>query len=360
MNGLANQPALDYPWHHSLQQRLDQAVFSGHLPHALLLAGPAGIGKEEFLQSWIARLICAVATADQAPCGECDRCMQHQAGTYPDCMVLTPEPAIRRVFTEYPAQKSQLQSSTRKTARTIITIDQVRELIDKLTQSSHYGGLKIALVLPAEAMNREAANALLKILEEPPEQCLIILLTERPLNLLATIRSRCQRIDFPMPTRTQVGDWFDASFAAEQVSSALLLTAGAPRHARALLESGELNNWLQPIEQLSDLANGSDNLAQIAGRWEKLERPDLTQRLQIWLRLLIGSCAGLDSEQGTQLGKHLRVQKERVNLAGLWQLVDLLGRYVSSEKIVLNKRLMWEEFLLCWQGQCLKTKQNKR
>ncbi|MBV1961339.1 MAG: hypothetical protein KUG52_05050, partial [Immundisolibacteraceae bacterium] len=123
---------------------------------------------------------------------------------------------------------------------------------------------------------------------------------------------------------------------------------------------GELKAWLEPIEHLSELASGSGTVAQIAGRWEKLDRPDLTNRLQIWLRLLIGSCAGLDSVGGEPLGKHLRVQKERVNLAGLWQLVDLLGRYVSSEKIVLNKRLMWEEFLLCWQGQCLKTNQNKR
>lgn len=349
-----------YPWHQSLWQRLEHLANRNLLPHALMLTGPSGIGKEEFLQDWIARLVCDESAGDYRPCGECDRCRQHQTGSYPDCMVLTPEPASRRVFTAYPAQKSQQQSTTRKTPRTVIGIDQVRELIDKLTQSGHYGGLKIAVILPAEAMNREAANALLKILEEPPQGCLIILLTERPLKLLATIRSRCQRIDFPAPSRAEVGQWLGSDYDPGEVDSALQLTGGAPRHARELLKSGELKAWLEPIEHLSELASGSGTVAQIAGRWEKLDRPDLTNRLQIWLRLLIGSWAGLDSVGGEPLGKHLRVQKERVNLAGLWQLVDLLGRYVSSEKIVLNKRLMWEEFLLCWQGQCLKTNQNKR
>ena len=360
MADIGSSVSKHYPWHRSLRHRLEQLVNNNQLPHALMLAGPGGIGKEEFLQDWIARLVCSETGADHSPCGECDRCRQHLTGSYPDCMVLTPEPANRRVFTAYPPQKSQLQSSTRKTPRTIIGIDQVRELIEKLTQSGHYGGLKIAVVLPAEAMNREAANALLKILEEPPEGCLIILLTERPLKLLATIRSRCQRIDFPAPNRSEVGQWLGSEYDSAEVNSALLLTGGAPRHARELLASGELKTWLQPIEHLSELANGSGNIAQIAGRWEKLERPELTIRLQIWLRLLIGNFAGLDSIEDQLLGKHLRVQKERVNLAGLWQLVDLLGRYVSSEKIVLNKRLMWEEFLLCWQGQCLKTNQNKR
>ncbi|RLA09691.1 MAG: DNA polymerase III subunit delta' [Gammaproteobacteria bacterium] len=332
---------------------------SGQLPHALLLVGPPGIGKEEFLQAWVSMLVCSSPTAAGAACGQCSHCRQHASGSYPDCMVLSPEPDLRRVFESYPPQRCQVRERSRKTARTVITIDQIRELIDKLTQSSHYGGLKIVIIMPADALNKEAANALLKVLEEPPEDTLLLLLSERPLNLLATIRSRCQRIDFPAPPITEVIEWLGDEYSRDECERALIFTNGAPRHAQDLLTSGELQKWLQPIEQLTALAAGQGSLLQIAGDWEKHDRAWLTGIIQGWLRTLVGSYAGLREADEKVFGNNLRVQRDRLHLAGVFELTRLLDGYVATQGIPLNNRLMWEAFLLSWQSKCLKKKAQK-
>ncbi len=345
-----------YPWQVPLFERLQALRANGQLPHALLFTGPPGIGKAEFLQAWVAKLVCTASTSGERPCAECDHCRQHLAGSYPDCMVLSPEPDARRVFENYPAQSCQLRESSRKTARTVISIDQVRELIDRVAQSSHYGGLKIIVFLPADALNNEAANALLKVLEEPPEDTLLILVSEKPLTLLPTIRSRCQQIEFPAPVASQVVDWLGAEFSAEERQRALVFTGGAPRQAKELLESGDLAKWLLPIEQLTGLMVGQGSLLQIAGDWERLDRTWLTGLLQSWMRTLIGSYAGLKEVDEKLFGNNLRVHRDGLHLAGAFQLVDLLNRYVAAGGIALNKKLMWEEFLLSWQGQCQKKK----
>jgi len=350
----------EYPWLGGLYHRVQTLRENGQLPHALLFTGPPGIGKEEFLQSWVGTLLCSALTVDHAACGECSSCRQHAAGSYPDCVVLTPEPETRRVFENYPPQRCQLRERSRKTARTVISIDQVRELIDKLAQTGHYGGLKIAVILPADALNKEAANALLKILEEPPQDTIFLLLSERPLNLLATLRSRCQRIEFSVPPTDQIIDWLDEGYSLDERKRALVFTGGAPRHARELLATDGLQNCLRPIEQLSGLVAGHGALLQIAEDWERHDRAWLTGLLQSWLRTLVGSYAGLNEADGQLFGNNLRVQRDGLHLAGVFELFNLLSGYVATQGIALNNRLMWEEFLLSWQSKCLKKKKAQR
>lgn len=345
---------IKYPWQSPLYDRLQAQHGRGQLPHALLMAGPPGIGKEEFIESWVGTLVCRDPATRLSACGTCDRCLQHASGSYPDCMVLAPEPEARRVFQHYPVQQCQLRERSRKTARTIISVDQVRELISKLAQSSHYGGLKIVVILPADALNTEAANALLKVLEEPPNDTLFLLLSERPLKLMATLRSRCQRIDMPIPATGDVVSWLGDSRPEQERQRALLFTGGSPRLARELLASGDLDQWLKPIEQLSSLVTGKGSMSRVADEWEKHDRRWLTGLLQSWLRTLIGSYAGVHESDANLFGNNLRVQKDGLHLAGVFELSSLLGRYVATENIALNNRLMWEEFLLCWQSKCLK------
>ena len=350
----------EYPWHSGLYERLASQRAKGQLPHALLFTGPPGIGKEAFLYSWVSGLICKTPLVDerfgQQACGECDSCRQHLAGSYPDCLVLSPEPDNRRVFENYPPQSSQARERARKTPRTIISVDQVRELIDWLGQSSHNGELRVVLLLPADALNKEAANALLKALEEPPADTLFVLLSERPLNLLATLRSRCQRIDFPVPDRDGALEWLGAEYPVADRQRALLFAAGAPRHAQDLLVANEMQRWLEPIEQLTALITGSTSLLQVAGDWERHDRVWLTGLLQGWLRILVGRHAGLTETDEAVVGKHLRVQSDGLHLDGVFELFGLLNGYVATQNIALNKRLLWEDFLLVWQRQCLTKK----
>ncbi|MEL0083313.1 MAG: DNA polymerase III subunit delta' [Gammaproteobacteria bacterium] len=343
-----------YPWHGELFRRLTRLRQTQKLPHAILFTGQPGIGKEEFVQQWTAALICRQLTVSGMACGQCDSCRQHQAGSYPDVMVLSAEPDQRRVFENYPAQRCQQRSGNRKTARTVITIDQIRELIDKLAQTSHQGGLKIAVILSVDALNIEASNALLKLLEEPPDSTLLLLISERPLNLLATIRSRCQRFEFHSPSSQEVIDWLGDDYSISDRRQAVVFTGAAPRLARDLLYQEQLGQWLRPIEQLSALVRGQESILKVAGECEKQDRNWLTGLLQSWLRTLIGNCAGLASEHGEQVGKNLRVQGDRVHLTGVFELIDLLNHYVATQGIALNNRLMWEEFLLIWQTRCLK------
>ena len=161
------------PWHTTQWATVTGARAAGRLHHALLAAGPPGVGKAQFLTTLAAWLLCDSPQADQ-PCGTCRGCQQHAAGTHPDCAVLSPDPLQRPAFGAYPGQRCQVDPS-RKKAATVVSVDQVRELSGRLLASAHYGRYKLAVLLPADALNVAAANALLKLLEEPPDNTLFLL-----------------------------------------------------------------------------------------------------------------------------------------------------------------------------------------
>ena len=154
-----------YPWQQPLWQQL--AGRSQHA-HAYLLHGPSGIGKRALAERLMAYLLCQSPSGLDA-CGNCKSCHLLAAGTHPDNFVLEPEEADKP-----------------------IKVDQVRELVDFVVQTAQLGGRKVVLLEPAEAMNLNAANALLKSLEEPPANTLFFLMAHSPGRLLPTIRSRCR------------------------------------------------------------------------------------------------------------------------------------------------------------------------
>ncbi len=156
-------------------QRVMTQLAEGRLPHALLLAGPRGAGKLAFAQTLAAHLVCEAAAGASKPCGECRGCTQRLAGTHPNLMRLAPAEDKRD-----------------------ISIDDIRDLLGRLTLSAHYGGYKIAIVAPADALNASGANALLKTIEEPPAKTHILLVSERWRALPATLRSRCQILRFAL------------------------------------------------------------------------------------------------------------------------------------------------------------------
>lgn len=157
-------------------QRVRAAHAAGRLAHALLLAGPRGAGKGEFAAAIAAFLLCEASDAARKPCGECRGCLQLAAGTHPNLMRLAPAEDKRD-----------------------IAIDDVRDLLDRLHLSSHYGGAKVAIVEPADALNASGVNALLKTIEEPPPATHLLLVSERWRALPATLRSRCQILRFVRP-----------------------------------------------------------------------------------------------------------------------------------------------------------------
>ena len=141
------------------------------LPHSLLITGQPGVGKTSFALAFAELLLCQ--EPGTKACGQCHSCKLFQAESHPDFKFIQPEASGK-----------------------IIKIEQIRDVIDMLNKKSHQNGYQIIIIKPAHAMNSAASNALLKTLEEPQGEVMLILLTDQPASLLPTIRSRCQRINF--------------------------------------------------------------------------------------------------------------------------------------------------------------------
>ncbi|HNF64555.1 MAG TPA: DNA polymerase III subunit delta', partial [Plasticicumulans sp.] len=164
------------PWLRGIWAQLAPALAAGRLPHALLLAGPEGLGKMAFAQALGEALLCESQRPDHHACGHCRACRLLAAGSHPDLHVVVP------------AEEGKA-----------IRVDAIRELIGFAALTPQFGGRRVLRLAPAELLNVNAANALLKTLEEPAPGSHLILVSARPARLLPTVRSRCQTIRFAPP-----------------------------------------------------------------------------------------------------------------------------------------------------------------
>jgi len=236
------------PWHADAWARLQARRERDALPHALLLAGPAGLGKRDFLAGFVNGLLCQQPDHGVA-CGVCRSCLLLAAGTHPDVTSLT--------------------FGLRKDGgtRTEIVVDQVRDLSQRLAMSSQFGGWQVATIDPADAMNAAAANALLKTLEEPTPSTILILVADEPARLPATIRSRCQRIDFLVPSREVSLDWLRAQ-GVPDAAGALDAAGGNPGLARDWATDGALKQRAEVRNDLKGLAAGRSDPMEVVKRWQ--------------------------------------------------------------------------------------------
>ncbi|QDE40155.1 DNA polymerase III subunit delta' [Luteibacter pinisoli] len=236
------------PWLAEAWARLQARRERGALPHALLLAGPAGLGKREFLDAFVKGLLCQ-QPVDGVACGVCRSCHLVAAGTHPDIV--------------------SLSFGVRKDggARTEIVVDQVRELSQRLAMASQFGGWQVATIDPADAMNAAAANALLKTLEEPTASTILILVADQPARLPATIRSRCQRVDFMVPSNEVALDWLRAEGVAD-AAAALEAAGGNPGLAREWATDGALKQRSEVRNDLKGLAAGRGDPMEVVKRWQ--------------------------------------------------------------------------------------------
>ncbi len=211
-------------WQHIMQQQ-------AKMPHALLLRGRAGTGKYDFALTISKAILCQHASELLQACGNCPSCAWFAEGTHPDFMLIGPEDADN-AEDEAPKKKTAKKSQ--------ISVAKIRKLIDDLSLSSHQAnGYRVIVISPADMLNGAAANALLKMLEEPPANTLFLLVASQPQRLLATITSRCQAIDMPLPSKTDALNWL----ASQQVNNAenvLDLAGGAPLLALQIADEGEV------------------------------------------------------------------------------------------------------------------------
>ena len=205
------------------------------LPHALLLVGQKGLGKFDLARTFAAGLLCETPAPDGQACGQCLACNWFAQGNHPDFRLLQPEAL---------ADEGEAEEGKKKASQQI-TIDQVRGLDDFLTVGTHRAGLRIVLVNPAEAMNRNTANALLKTLEEPAPSTLFLLVSSEPLRLLPTIRSRCQVVPVPVPAAA-LSERVLTESGLQDAARWLALAGGSPGMARDLAASGQ-GAWMESL-----------------------------------------------------------------------------------------------------------------
>jgi len=259
------------PWQAAIWAQLAPAREAGRLTHAWLMCGPGGIGKRHFVGAWTARLLCETARGTEAACGRCRSCIQLAAASHPNLLWLKPE----------------VDAKTGKTKRDI-SVDQLRHLIDRLQLNSHYGQLKIGVIDPADALNASGMNAVLKTIEEPTGDALLILISERPMALAATLRSRCQRVAFAPPPVDQSLEWLAAQASGASVDRSLLAAAGhAPLKALEWLRSDQISErgrWRREWLEIAD--RGADPVATASAFKER-------ERTALWLADFYQFCVEL-------------------------------------------------------------------
>lgn len=321
-------PIHPYPWQLADWQHLVQQIAAQKLPHAMMIAGPKGIGKRHLADALAQLLLCA-SPVEGTVCGKCRGCELNKSRTHPDLLWLEPEEEGKA-----------------------IKVDQVRELTESLGKTAQQGGYKVVIIEPAEAMNGNAANALLKSLEEPAPNTLLLLVTHAPSSVLPTIRSRCQMRKIPMPRNEQVIHWISPLMVgANTTADALLVAArGAPLTALALLQGDALEQREQTLQQFVRLTMGQVSAIEIAASWQSGDVVGVVEWLLGLLHSLARWRAGATDAQIELAPIEWRDRLSHLNLM-------LLHRYI--EKILLskrqllsganpNKQLLLEEILLDW------------
>lgn len=307
-------PWLERPWN-EFAARLEQ----GRLPHALLVSGPEGTGKAELANAMMDGLLCEQAGA--GACGSCRSCRLLAGGAHPDRFIVHPEEGKR-----------------------IITVDAVRTLIEQMVLTTTISPNKVALIAPAEAMNANAANALLKTLEEPLGQAVIILLSHDPSRLPATIRSRCQLVAVHAPDTAQAVDWLVREESLDTASAALALeaTAGSPLRAAALAGSEDLERYRRLLEELETLVGKPSRVSMLAADLAGLEARDL---LWTWLSLAARKALEGALGAGASSWPDTKYQLPPARLAELQRLADRSRKLLSTS---VRQDLLLQEWLIEW------------
>ena len=234
------------PWFDTLGKAFDLES----IPQAILFHGQQGIGKFDFAR-WLSKaLLCEadLLSVGPKPCNTCEACRWFDTGNHPDFIALIPQVLKGRVIQAELEGSPKLDASGSdnqddrdgKKESTFIKIDEVREVLGSINIGSHRGGKRIILIYPFESMRDDASNTLLKSLEEPNPDTIFILVSDRLDRVLPTIRSRCQLIALPKPSRELALDWLQSEIKLlvsnhiriEELEATLDEQAGAPLSAR--------------------------------------------------------------------------------------------------------------------------------
>lgn len=319
-----------YSWQQNSWETLSQGRRQNHMPHALLLAGAEHCGKLDFAKSLAKSLLCESRDQiTQLACSQCKSCSLFEAGSHPDYTSV-----------QLAEKKSQ------------IVVDQIRGLNDFVYLSRSYEGSRVVIIAPVERLNINAANSLLKTLEEPPEKTVLILVSSNPSELIPTIRSRCQVLHLPQPSHEQACQWLEEQTTENPTEELLLAAGGKPMLAQQLDEGERLSTRKQFATDILKLLRGNLSIVNIAKSWEKTPKADLLDWQLQWVQSMIRANYLEEGATTDAISPHLnKLMVQSVN--SLWELHDGLLELKSHVHTSLNPLLFTEDMLLLWQAQSL-------
>ncbi|HFQ88921.1 MAG TPA: DNA polymerase III subunit delta' [Desulfobulbus sp.] len=302
---------------------LTRALSSGRLAHAYLFSGPDGVGKTRTAMEVAAALLCT--DPDQRPCRRCPGCLKFASANHPDFLAIRPDGVA-------------------------IKIDQVRELKKSLAFAPFETGLRVVVLEEVQTMRREAGNSLLKVLEEPPPDNLLILVASDSEPILPTILSRCQVIPFyplPLELAAEIIARENSELDREGALALATLTNGCPGQAGRLEAGGALELYRQVVAELAAPAAGE--AAQVETALALAARmAELKQELDVLLDLLriFFKDVMIAALSGSASSREVVLARERWNLE---RLSDKIAAIDSAHRALArncNRALVCETLLL--------------
>jgi DNA polymerase-3 subunit delta' len=322
-------PKTIYPWQTRQWQQLITSKQQNRLPHALLFVGSQGLGKKQFALAFAHATLC---NKSESPCGQCHTCHLIQSQLHPDLLLVEPE------------QTGQ-----------IVKVDQIREVVQFVSETALLSTQRIVIINPANAMNMNAANALLKTLEEPAPNAHIILISDQNLRLPATITSRCQKIIFQKPSQDIGLDWLKAQIGeGEDIPLSILLNLadGAPLRAKEIFENGLLTLRQDLYKGLILLTQGKSDPLQLAAQLQEQDMLVTLNLMILWLQDLLrfkltnGQAELINFDYQSFFAKVSTISS-REKLLDYFDHVKKIYTHLLSS-LNLNRQLMLEELFIRW------------
>ncbi len=308
---------MEIPWLNRFTASWRDSVRQGRAPHALLLIGAQGTGKR-CAAAWLARARLGLCALDSEP-------------QYP---------------LEIP-QHADLRWLSPPEDKHTVGIEQIRDLVTALSLTSYAGGAKVAVIDPANAMTANAANSLLKTLEEPPGDALLILIADRVGRLPATIFSRCQRASVAIPAVADSLAWLDRLQSSGGWPAALRVAGNAPLAAVDSLE--RLDDTETMARDFAALPERCASPLEVAGRWAKHE-PEfvlnwLCRQVQFCILRVVG---GLAASPGGAVNDSVL---QRIDRRNLFCYLDVINSLRGQPAGSFNVQLTLESLLIDWAGR---------
>jgi DNA polymerase-3 subunit delta' len=308
------------PWHREHWKQLCRLQKEKRLPHALLFTGPAGLGKHALAHAFAERVLCLEPQQAAVRCGHCHSCQLMIAQSHPDFCRIQPE------------QEGQA-----------IKIDHIRDLSEFIQKTAHQGGYRVVIIQPATAMNTYAANALLKTLEEPTPNSLLILIADQKIALPITIVSRCRQLRFSVPSREMALQWLHGQNPEIAWAPILDATQDAPLLALQWQQQGIWSQYQNFMRDLSALSQQEAHPLQLAVQWKETNMLWVFDMFFQWVIRLMRAQQGIavDTEP---LGYH------STSVINLLEFVDYLQqlRMEALGSYNLNQQLLLESLFIRW------------